>query len=115
VSGWKLTWNGPEILGRISEAKLDAMAEVANKCVQDVRGQRTGRLASAVEARPVTVDGERAGVQWGYFPEPAGGALFFELFRETGTAVIAGDNAKRNAMDRHYPDLPRSIRRKAGY
>lgn len=109
-----LTWLGSKVSEAISEARQEALQEVAEKCVQDVRAQRTGRLADGVEVRPVTVEGATAGVQWGYFPAPRGGELFFELFRETGTAFITGDNAKRNAADRHYVDLPRSIRRKAG-
>lgn len=114
MSAVKLTWLGDRVRQVIDEARQEALEEVANKCVDEVRAQRTGRLAEGIESRPVTTDGAVAGVQWGYFPKPRGGELFFELFREVGTAYIAGDNAKRNAADKHYQDLPRDIRRKAG-
>jgi hypothetical protein len=109
-----LTWLGDKVRDAIDEARQEALEEVAQKCVDDVRAQRSGRLAEGVSMRPVEVDGAKAGVQWGYFEAPRGGKLFFELFIETGTPFITGDNAKRNAADRHYGDLPRSIRRKAG-
>ena len=109
-----LTWLGDKVRDTINEARQEALEEIAQKCVEDVRAQRSGRLAAKVESRPVTVQGTNAGVQWGYFEAPRGDELFFELFIETGTPFITGDNAKRNAADRHYGDLPRSIRRKAG-
>jgi hypothetical protein len=109
-----LEWLGEKVSKAIDEARQEALEEVAERCVQDVRAQRTGRLAEGVESRPVEVEGDVAGVQWGYFEAPRGGELFFELFREVGTVYIAGDNAKRNAADKHYRDLPRAIRRKAG-
>ena len=111
---FKLTWLGDKVRDAINEARQEALEEVANKCVEDVRAQRSGRLAANVEARPVKVEGASAGVEWGYFEAPRGGDLFFELFIETGTPFITGDNAKRRAAERHYVDLPRGIRRKAG-
>lgn len=109
-----LTWLGDKVRDAINEARQEALEEVAQKCVDDVRSQRSGRLASKVEMRPVEVDGAVAGVQWGYFEPPRGDELFFELFIEVGTPFITGDNAKRNAADRHYSELPAGIRRKAG-
>jgi len=103
VSGFVLTWLGDKVRDTINEARQEALEEIAKACVDDVRAQRTGRLAEGV-----------AGVQWGYFEAPRGDELFFELFIEAGTPYISGDNAKRNAADRHYGDLPRSIRRKTG-
>jgi hypothetical protein len=114
VSGFVLTWLGDKVRDTINEARQEALEEIAKACVDDVRAQRTGRLAEGVESRPVEVDGAKAGVQWGYFEAPRGDELFFELFIEAGTPYISGDNAKRNAADRHYGDLPRSIRRKTG-
>jgi hypothetical protein len=109
-----LTWLGDKVRDAINEARQEALEDVAQKCVDDVRARRSGRLAAKVDSRPVTVQGQKAGVQWGYFEPPRGDKLFFELFIETGTPFITGDNAKRNAADKHYGDLPLLIRRKAG-
>lgn len=111
---YTLTWLGDKVRDAINEARQEALEEVAQKCVDDVKAQRSGRLAEKVEKREVIVEGSAAGVQWGYFEPPRAGELFFELFIEVGTPYITGDNAKRNAADRHYPDLPAGIRRKTG-
>ena len=111
---FKLTWLGDKVREVINEARQEALEEVAKACVEEVRAQRSGRLAARVEMRPVKVEGATAGVEWGYFEAPRGDDLFFELFIETGTPFMTGDNAKRNAADKHYPDLPSGIRRGAG-
>ena len=109
-----LTWLGDRVSEKIREARQVALEDIAQKCVDDVRGQRSGRLANGVEWQKAEENGAVTGVEWGYFPPKRGGELWFELFIEVGTPFITGDNAKRNAADRHYRNLPRAIREQAG-
>lgn len=105
----RLVWRGRKVADKARRAEVKAVQETIDSAASEAAGRRSGRTAS-ITSEPVTKTGTGVRGRWGVFPEPHGGSLFFELFFETGTAFIPGDNAKRQAADTNYRSLARKIR-----
>ncbi len=109
----KFDWNGPEVFAKMRAAAVVGVSETCEAAANDARAARSGR-ASAIEVGDIQETSSGVTGQWGLFPEPRGGDLFWELFVETGTPFLPGDNAKRAAADRQYPQLTDRIRKAFG-
>ena len=111
--GWRLEeWNGDEIARKVRAAEVEAVQETIDAAAATAAGMRTGSHSDITsEAAEETSTGATG--RWGNFPEP-GGDPFHELFRETGTAYLPGDNAKRRAADQEYANLADRIRNSYG-
>lgn len=110
---WRLVkWNGPEIAKRIRDAEVAAVQETIDAAAAQAAASRTGRHAN-ITSEKATATASGVTGRWGVF-DPPRGEPFHELFRETGTAFIAGDNAKRRAADAQYSRLSDRIRTRSG-
>lgn len=105
----RLNWRGAEVLAAVRAAELEAIDETTEACAQEAAAERSGQTGD-ITNEPATQDGSVTTGRWGLFPEPRGGAAWYELFIESGNAYRTGDNAKRRAADNQYASLSDRIR-----
>lgn len=104
----RIVWNGEKLLAKIRAAEIEAVQETIDAAASQARGIR-GDSSAKITSRKAHKYGQGVRGRWGVFPAPSG-RPFYELFRETGTAFIPGDNAKRRAADAEHTQLASRIR-----
>ena len=104
--GFDLEWNGDTIVNQYRQAQVDAINEIAVKCVQTATPApphpfKTGLAQGSVKALPAQVKGSGVFTIWGSFD------VNYYIHLE-----LRG-NMLRNAADEVYPQLPAAIRKHA--
>ena len=100
--GFRLKWNGDEIISKFQKAQVAGIAEVATLAVGDAAADtpvKTGLAQGSVRAETPKVEDTRVSTVWGSFD------VEYYIWLE-----LRG-NMLRNAADAHYPGLAAAIRK----